>query len=82
MSFNSNRRKVLNESLPFGIRASHARSCALNVATKLSVNREAVNTEVYNMTGVSLHAPADSAALLQAFTYLNDLRNGRATLNV
>ncbi len=42
MSFNSHKRKVLDESEPLQHRASHARSCALHVANALGLERDAV----------------------------------------
>ncbi len=54
MSFNSHRRKLLDESEPLEHRASHARSCALHVAKKLGLEREAVIELVASQTGVNL----------------------------
>jgi len=74
MSFNSHRRKLLNESEPLEHRASHARSCALHVANKLGVKREAVIELVSQRTGVSLHNPNNVTALLLAFEALENIR--------
>jgi hypothetical protein len=41
MSFSSHRSALQDDSLPLEQRASHARSCALHVANKLGVKREA-----------------------------------------
>ncbi|TLM99796.1 hypothetical protein FDZ73_21070 [bacterium] len=81
MSFSSNRRAVQDESLPLEHRASHARSCALHVANKLGVQREAVISEVAKKTGINLHGPVQAPELLQALAYLEALRHGDARLN-
>lgn len=74
MSFSSNRRKLLDETEPLEHRASHARSCALHVANKLGLKREAVIELVAQRTGVRLDQPGSAAALLKAFEELEALR--------
>lgn len=74
MSFNSHRRKLLDESEPLEHRASHARSCALNVANKLGLEREVVIDLVASQTGVSLHNPESAAHLICAFEALEKIR--------
>jgi hypothetical protein len=76
MSFSSHRRKFLDETEPLEHRASHARSCALHVANKLGLKREAVIELVAQQTGVSLHQPGSEASLLMAFEALEVLRKG------
>ena len=76
MSFSSHRRKLLDKTAPFEHRASHARSCALHVANKLGLKREAVIELVAQQTGVSLHQPRSEASLLNALEALEALRNG------
>ncbi len=81
MSFSSNRNRVKDESLPLQHRASHARSCALHVANKLGVNREAIINLIEQQSGVSLHQPRSSAELLVGFSALEALRSGKAQLS-
>lgn len=76
MSYNSNRRALLDTSLPLEHRASHARSCALHVANKLGVKREDVMERVAQKTGVDLNKPANPEALLAAFEALESMRSG------
>lgn len=74
MSFNSHKRKVLDESEPLEHRASHARSCALHMANALGLERDAVIELVAKETGVSLHSPESAAHLIAAFEALERIR--------
>jgi hypothetical protein len=76
MSYSSNRHLVNDESLPLDHRASHARSCALHVANKLGVDREAIIDLVAQQSGVSLHNPKSSNELLVGFSALEAIRLG------
>jgi hypothetical protein len=75
MSFNSHRRKLLDDAEPLEHRASHARSCALHVANKLGVPRETVIKLVAEKSGVNLHTPENVARLLTAFQALEIIRH-------
>lgn len=81
MSFNSHRRALHDTSLPLEYRASHARSCALHVANKLGVKREAVIEIIKQKTGINLHAFNSEENLLKAFTFLEALRQGQEVLH-
>lgn len=81
MSFNSHRRKLLDESEPLEHRASHARSCALHVANKLGLEREVVIELVASETGVSLHDPESAAHLMIAYEALERIRAQAAQAN-
>lgn len=81
MSFSSNRKVVFDESQPLVHRASHARSCALHVANKLGVRRSVVLAEVVRLAGVDLDHPVDAASMVKAFETLEELRQGRLTIN-
>ena len=74
MSFNSHRRKLLDETEPLKHRASHARSCALHVANKLGLAREVVIELIASQTGISLHNPESAAHLIAAFEALERIR--------
>lgn len=74
MSYSSHRKAVRNPSLPFPHRASHLRSCALLVANKLAVPRDAVIDAVKSATGIDLHAPEDDKALERALGALEGMR--------
>jgi hypothetical protein len=76
MSFNSNRRATLDEKLPLEHRASHARSCAIHVANKLGLERDAVIDLVLVKAGVDLHHPNSGAELLLAIDAMEALRIG------
>lgn len=76
MSYNSNRRALLDASLPLGHRVSHARSCALHVANKLGVKREDVMERVAQKTGGDPNRPANPEELLAAFEMLESMRSG------
>jgi hypothetical protein len=81
MSFNSHRRKLLDESEPIEHRASHARSCALHVANALGLTRESVIELVAKESGVDLHRPGSVAELMSAFATLEALRANAAERN-
>jgi hypothetical protein len=74
MSYSSHRKAVRDASLPFPHRASHLRSCALHIANKLAVSRDAVIETVKSTTGIDLHAPEDVGALERALAALEDMR--------
>jgi len=76
MSFNSSRRKSLDETLPLQIRASHVRSCALLVAEKFKLTREAVIADVASHTGIDLHNLGDGENILTAIECLEHMRQG------
>lgn len=67
--------------MPLEHRASHARSCALHVANKLGVKREAVIETVMRRTGRNLHAPESNECLVAAFQFLDALRQGKESVN-
>lgn len=75
MSWNSHRRKLLDESRPLAHRASHLRSCALLLAQKCGFTRATIIARVLEHSGVNLDEPADAAALLRAFAALEALRS-------
>ena len=74
MSFSSHRKAVRNPSLPFPHRASHLRSCALLVANKLEIPRDAVLDAVKSTAGIDLYAPEDGEALERALDALEAMR--------
>ncbi|WP_460141643.1 hypothetical protein [Pseudomonas sp. S2_E01] len=74
MSFNSHKRKLLDESEPLAHRGSHGRSCALLVAQKLGLTRDAVIERVAQNSSVDLHNPQSSADLLIALAELESMR--------
>lgn len=77
MSFNSHKKKLLDDTEPLSHRASHARSCALLVAQKSGLTRDAVIELVARQTGVDLHRPQSVAELLTALAYLEKIRLGQ-----
>ncbi|WJO19801.1 hypothetical protein LU688_16045 [Pseudomonas soli] len=77
MSFNSHKKKLLDETEPLSHRASHARSCALLVAQKLGLTRDDVIELVARQTGVDLHKPQSVAELLIALADLERVRLGQ-----
>jgi hypothetical protein len=81
MSFGSDRKAVMDEARPLAQRASHARSCALHVAQKLGVSRSVVLGKSALRAGVDLDHPADAEAILKAFAFIDELRQGRASLS-
>ena len=74
MSYSSHRHATLDESLPLANRASHARSCAIHVANKLGVKRDAVIASIAASTGVSLHQPGSGTELNIAMAAMDVLR--------
>lgn len=82
MSFNSHKRKLLDESEQFSYRASRARSCALLVARKMGLTRDAVIDLVASRTGIDLYAPQSVSELLIALEELECMRraNSRASI--
>ncbi|MGE8359615.1 hypothetical protein [Pseudomonas sp.] len=66
----------MDESEALSHRASHARSCALLVAQKLGIKREAVIERIARKTGVDLHEPQSTTELLIALTELESMRLG------
>jgi len=74
MSFNSSRRKSLDEALSLQIRGSHARSCALLVAEKFGLNREAVISDVAERSGIDLHNLENGESIQTAMECLEQLR--------
>ena len=77
MSFNSHKKKLLDDIEPLSHRASHARSCALLVAQKIGLPRDAVIELVARQTGVNLHKPQSVAELLIALAELEKIRLGQ-----
>lgn len=77
MSFNSHKKKLLDETEPLSHRASHARSCALLVARKIGLSRDALIEMVARQTGVNLHKPQSVAELLIALADLEKIRLGQ-----
>lgn len=75
MSFNSHKRKLLDDSEPLEHRASHARSCANHVANALGLGRQDVFDRVAKLTGVDLNRPGGVPQLLSALATLEALRN-------
>lgn len=75
MSFNSHRRKLLDDTEPLEHRASHARSCAHHVANALGLDRESVLKLVAQKSGVDLHRPQSKIELLAALAALESLRS-------
>jgi len=76
MSFNSHRRKLLDDALPPEHRASHARSCALHVANALGLDRERVFALLAQASGVDLHHLESIPDLQKASAALEALRQG------
>ncbi len=74
MSYKSNRRKALDPELPLSIRASHARSCAVEVCEKYQIPRSTVIEIVLARCGVDLNGPSDASQLERAVTILDTLR--------
>ena len=64
MSFNSHRRKVLDESIPLSHRASHLRSCLNHVANKLNMSQENLLDKITVDIGVDLNTIESDTDLL------------------
>ena len=65
MSFDSHRRKVLDENIPLSHRASHLRSCLNHVANKLNMSREDLLDKITVDIGVDLNTiESDTDVLL------------------
>lgn len=77
MSYSSHRKRVRDASLPFPHRASHLRSCALHIASKLALSRDSVIETVKSTTGIDLHALEDVDALERALGALEGMRMHR-----
>lgn len=74
MSWNSSRRKALDEAANPLWRMSAARSCAMLVAFKWRVKRSDVLRRVLDGTGVDLTRPAASDEIAKAMAALDQLR--------
>lgn len=73
MSHSSSRKKVLDSTLPFTSRASHARSCVNHVANRVGMTREALLNKIMSDTGVNLDCPLSEEELLKAYHYFESL---------
>ena len=74
MSFDSHRRKVLDESIPLSHRASHLRSCLNHVANKLNKSRENLLDKITVDIGVDLNTIESDTDLLLGLEILESLR--------
>jgi hypothetical protein len=74
MSFNSHRRKVLDESIPLSHRASHLRSCLNHVANKLNMSQENLLDKITVDIGVDLNTIESDTDLLLGLEILESLR--------
>ena len=74
MSFDSHRRKVLDESIPLSHRASHLRSCLNHVANKLNMSREDLLDKITVDIGVDLNTIESATDLLLGLEILESLR--------
>ena len=74
MSFDSHRRKVLDESIPLSHRASHLRSCLNHVANKLNMSRENLLDKITVDIGVDLNTIESDTDLLLGLEILESLR--------
>ena len=74
MSFNSHRRKVLDESIPLSHRASHLRSCLNHVANKLNMSQENLLDKITVGIGVDLNTIESDTDLLLGLEILESLR--------
>ena len=74
MSFNSHRRKVLDESIPLSHRASHLRSCLNHVANKLNMSQENLLDKITVDIGVDLNTIESDTDLLWGLEILESLR--------
>ena len=74
MSFNSHRRKVLDESIPLSHRASHLRSCLNHVANILNMSREDLLDKITVDIGVDLNTIESDTDVLLGLEILESLR--------
>ena len=74
MSFDSHRRKVLDESIPLSHRASHLRSCLNHVANKLNMSQENLLDKITVDIGVDLNTIESDTDLLLGLEILESLR--------
>lgn len=74
MSWSTNRRDALDQSKPVPHRASHARSCAMLVAQKWRVDRDAVFSRVQYLCCVDLTDGPISTEIERAVEILDELR--------
>ena len=74
MSFDSHRRKVLDENIPLSHRASHLRSCLNHVANKLNMSREDLLDKITVDIGVDLNTIESDTDVLLGFEILESLR--------
>lgn len=81
MSYSSHRRAVLDATAAPAHRASHARSCALLIAGKLGVHRDAVIAWLQRKAGIDLNIVNDHDTLLRVQPLLDALRVGHEDLH-
>ena len=74
MSFDSHRRKVLDESIPLSHRASHLRSCLNHVANKLNMSQENLLDKITVDIGVDLNTIESDTDVLLGLEILESLR--------
>ena len=74
MSFNSHRRKVLDDSIPLSHRASHLRSCLNHVTNKLNMSREDLLDKITVDIGFDLNTIESDTDLLLGLEILESLR--------
>ena len=74
MSFDSHRRKVLDENIPLSHRASHLHSCLNHVANKLNMSRENLLDKITVDIGVDLNTIESDTDLLLGLEILESLR--------
>ena len=74
MSFDSHRRKVLDENIPLSHRASHLRSCLNHVANKLNMSQENLLDKITVDIGVDLNTIESDTDVLLGLEILESLR--------
>lgn len=74
MSYSSNRRDARDPARPLNHRVSHARSCAMLIAQKFNVHRDAVLERVRKRCGVDLNRVASEDELNRAIDLLEEIR--------
>ena len=74
MSFDSHRRKVLDESIPLSHRASHLRSCLNHVANKLNMSQENLLDKITVDIGVDLNTIESDTDVLLGLEIFESLR--------